>query len=133
ARGPGGQNPRRGPRRLGRLGGMTLSLRRSPFWPVFMDPVLRKVIPAVCVSDLGDAMSLVAISWLAIELAPPDRQALWVSVALAANALPSVAGLLLFGRWLRGRSGAQLAGWEATLRAVCLGSVPIMYFAHVLT
>lgn len=112
---------------------MTLSLRKSPWWPVFTDPVLKKVIPGIAVSDLGDAMSQVAISWLAIELAPPDQRALWVSVALAANTLPAVVGTVLFGRWLKSRSGAQLAGWDSTSRAVCLGAVPLMYYANVLT
>lgn len=112
---------------------MRLSLRRSPYWPVFTDPILKRVLPGIFVSDLGDGMSMVAISWLALQLAPPTQQALWVSVALAANTLPGVIGTVLLTRWLKGRSGAQLAGWEATLRAICLGAVPIMYATNILT
>lgn len=44
--------------------------RSSPYWPVLTHPRLRRVLPGLVISALGDGMSLVAISWLALQLAP---------------------------------------------------------------
>nr|WP_245603556.1 hypothetical protein [Salinispora cortesiana] len=63
-------------------------------------------------------MSLVAVSWLALQLAPPESRAIWAAVAIAAYTLPGTLGTVLFGRWLSGRGGAQLAAWDAVLRTV---------------
>ena len=98
-----------------------------PYWPVVRHPVLRRVLPGLTVSALGDGMSLVAVSWLALALAPPESRPTWVALAVAAYALPSALGALLFAPVLRHRSGAQLAGWDATLRALCLGAIPVAY------
>ncbi len=72
-------------------------------------------------------MSVVAISWLALQLAPGQQRGTWVALAIAAYTLPSAAGGVLFGRFMSGRSGAQLAGWNATLRAVALATIAIVY------
>ena len=107
-------------------------LTTSPYWPVLSHPVLRRVLPGLAVSALGDGMAIVAVSWLALQLAPPGERGAWVAVANAAYTLPSVAGTVLFGRWLAGRGGAQLAGWDATLRALALGAIPLAYALGVL-
>jgi predicted MFS family arabinose efflux permease len=78
-------------------------------------------------------MSIVAISWLALQLAPDGRRGTWVAIAVAAYALPSAAGGVLFGRFMTGRSGAQLAGWNAILRAVALAAIVISYATGHLT
>ena len=83
-------------------------------------------------SALGDGMCIVAVSWLALQLAPAGQGGVWVAVANAAYTLPSLAGTVLFGRRLAGRGGAQLAGWDATLRAVALGAIPLAYALGVL-
>ncbi|MDG4827825.1 MFS transporter [Solwaraspora sp. WMMD1047] len=95
-------------------------------------PVLRRLLPGFTLSYLGDAMSLLAVSWLAIQLAPGRAAGLWVAAAVAAYTLPGVLGTVLFGRLLAGRSGAQLAAWDATLRAAGLFLIPICYLAGVL-
>ncbi|GGM86029.1 MFS transporter [Dactylosporangium sucinum] len=87
-------------------------------------PVLRRLLPGLAFSALGDGMSIVAVSWLALEL---DPRPTWVAVAVAAYSLPSALGGVLFARWLRTRPGAQLAGWNAVLRAGCLGAVAVTY------
>lgn len=102
-------------------------LRSSPYWPVVTHPQWGRVLPGLFVSAIGDGMALVAVSWLALELAPPARRGLWVGFAVAAYTLPSGAGTLALGRLLRGRSGAQLAGWDAILRAGALAAVPVAY------
>ncbi|MET7868119.1 MFS transporter [Micromonospora taraxaci] len=107
--------------------------RSSPYWPVVSHPQLRRVLPGLAVSALGDGMAVVAVTWLAIQLAPPDQRGTWIAAAVAAYTLPSAAGTIVFGRLLRGRSGAQLAGWDAILRAGALAAIPLAHLADVLT
>jgi MFS family permease len=99
---------------------------------VLADPVLRRVLPGFTVSYLGDGMSAVAVSWLAIELAPPGQSGVLVALAVAAYTLPGAVGTVLFGRVMRGRSGARLTAWDATLRAVALAAIPVAYAAGAL-
>jgi hypothetical protein len=39
---------------------------------VLRQPRLRRVLPAMLVSAVGDGMSMVAVAWLAVQIAPPD-------------------------------------------------------------
>ncbi|MDG6108030.1 MFS transporter [Dactylosporangium aurantiacum] len=106
---------------------MRTGVRSSPYWPVVSHPQLGRVLPGLMVSALGDGMSLVAVTWLALQLAPDAHRGTWVAVAVAAYSLPSAAGGVLFGRFLRGRRGAQLAGWNALLRAGGLGAIAVTH------
>jgi DHA3 family macrolide efflux protein-like MFS transporter len=106
--------------------------RSSPYWPVVSHPLLRRVLPGLAVSAVGDGMSVVAISWLALQLAPDGRRATWLAVGVAAYSLPSAAGGVLFARFLAGRSGAQLAGWNAILRGASLAAIVGAYALGVL-
>jgi MFS family permease len=108
-------------------------LQAWPYWPALSHPALRRLLPGYALSALGDGMSAVAIAWLALELAPPARQGLWVAAALAAYSLPGALGMVVFGRWLRSRRGVGLAGADATLRAVALGAVGVLAWLHLLT
>ncbi|WP_083673227.1 MFS transporter [Micromonospora sp. CB01531] len=108
-------------------------LRSSPYWPVLSHPLLRRVLPGLAVSALGDGMSLIAVTWLAIQLAPHGQRGTWVAVAVAAYTLPSAAGTVIFGRLLSGRNGAQLAGWDAILRAAALAAIPAAHLFGVLS
>ncbi|GAB3209563.1 MFS transporter [Marinactinospora thermotolerans] len=105
---------------------------RTPYWPVLTHPLLRRILPGIGVSALGGGMSSVAVSWLAISLAPADQRAVWVTAAVTAYVLPGTLGVLVFGRLLNGRSGAQLAGWDAILRAVALAAIPLLHMAGAL-
>jgi DHA3 family macrolide efflux protein-like MFS transporter len=107
-------------------------VRSSPYRPVIGHAVMRRLLPGFAISYVGDGMSVVAVSWLAIQLAPPASRGAWVAAALAATTLPSLLGTLTFGRFMSGRSGAQLAGWDAILRATALGSIPVCYVSGVL-
>ncbi|MBQ1033044.1 MFS transporter [Micromonospora sp. SD19] len=107
--------------------------RSSPYWPVVSHPQLRRVLPGLAVSALGDGMAVVAVSWLAIQLVPHDQWGPWIAVTMAAYTLPSAAGTVVFGRLLRGRGGAQLAGWDAILRATALAAIPVAYLFGALT
>lgn len=97
----------------------------SPYRPVLTHPQLRRVLPGLAVSALGDGMSVVAVSWLALQLS--GASGTWVALAVAAYTLPAALGTVLFARLMRGRSGAQLAGWNALLRAGALGAIPVVY------
>ncbi|WKD36996.1 MFS transporter [Streptomyces xanthophaeus] len=77
-------------------------------------------------------MSVVAVAWLAIEIAPPGRSGLLLGAALAAYALPGAAGALLFGRWLRRLPAGRLLAADSRIRAVLLGCVPLAWAAGVL-
>src|SRR5205085_2709420 len=125
------RHPRRGPRKLSRqvkLGGsIARSLRRSPYIPVVTHPVLRRILPGIGLSSIGDGMSTVAISWLALQLASGPDRTTWVAAAVAAYSLPGIVGAVAFTRFLDGRPGAQLAGWDAALRTVFLGVIPVAH------
>ncbi|MFI6782653.1 MFS transporter [Micromonospora sp. NPDC050276] len=111
----------------------TRLLRTSPYWPVVSHPLLRRVLPGLTVSALGDGMAVVAVTWLAIQLAPHDQRGTWIAVAMAAYTVPSAAGTVVFGRLLRGRGGGQLAGWDAILRATALAAIPVAHLFGALT
>lgn len=114
------------------LGSVVRFVRASPYGPVVGHPVMRRLLPGFTVSFVGDGMSLVAVTWLAIQLAPPASRGAWVAAALAATMLPSLLGTLTLDRFMSGRSGAQLAGWDAMLRATVLGLIPVCYVFDVL-
>ncbi|WP_327576425.1 MULTISPECIES: MFS transporter [unclassified Streptomyces] len=107
-------------------------LRKQPYWPVVTHPRLRRILPGFALSYLGDGMALVATPVLALQLASGDNRGLWAALAVAANSLPGAIGGFVFGRFLKGKRGAQLSGWDATLRATCLAMIPIAYLLGVL-
>jgi predicted MFS family arabinose efflux permease len=92
----------------------------------------RRLMPALAASDLGDGMSLVAVTWLAVLIAPPGRAGLFVGAAVAAYALPGAAGALVFGRLLRPLPARRLLAADSTLRAVLLGCVPLAWATGLL-
>jgi MFS family permease len=99
---------------------------------VMRQPVLRRVLPGMLVSALGDGMSLVAVAWLAVQIAPPDQVGVWTGLAVAAYALPAPVGAALLARRVRRFRGAQLVAVDAALRAVALGLVAILAVAGLL-
>lgn len=109
------------------------AVRESPYRPVVTHPLLRRVLPGIGVSALGGGMSSLAISWLAMEIASPEQRSLWVAAAVTAYTLPGAIGTFAFGRLLNGRSGAQLAGWDALLRAVALTAIPLAHMLDALS
>lgn len=112
---------------------MFLVVKRTPYWPVLTHPVLRKVLPGIGLSSVGDGMSTVAIAWLALHIAPAGEKGTWVALAAAAYVLPGAVGAVAFDRLLRGRPGAQLAGWDAATRALMLGAIPLAFLVGALT
>ncbi|MFG2713216.1 MFS transporter [Streptomyces goshikiensis] len=110
----------------------TTRLLPRTYQSLFTYRELRRLLPALAVSDLGDGMSVVAVAWLAVQTAPPGRSGLYVGAALAAYALPGAVGALVFGRWLRRLPARRLLGMDCWLRALCLGGVPLAWATGVL-
>jgi hypothetical protein len=107
--------------------------RLGPYSRVLRQPTLRRVLPAALVSSLGDGMSLVAVAWLAILLAPPAQRGVWTGLAVAAYALPATVGTAILGPLVRRLDGARLVALDASLRAVALGAVAGLAAAGVLS
>ncbi|QES58461.1 MFS transporter [Streptomyces venezuelae] len=110
----------------------TTRLLPRTYRPLFAHADFRRLLPALAASDLGDGMSVVAVAWLAIEIAPPGQSGMLLGAALAAYALPGAAGALLFGRWLRRLHPGRLLAADSRIRAVLLGCVPLAWAAGVL-
>jgi MFS family permease len=104
----------------------------SAYRPLFGHIEFRRLLPALAASDLGDGMSVVAVAWLAVEIAPPDRSGLLVGAAIAAYALPGAVGALVFGRWLRRLPAQRLLAADSWIRATLLGCVPLAWLLGVL-
>jgi MFS family permease len=95
-------------------------------------PVLRRVLPGMLVSALGDGMSMVAVAWLAVEIAPPGQAGIWTGLAVAAYALPAPVGAAVLARVVRRWRAAQLVAADASLRAVALSAVAMLAVAGLL-
>ena len=92
-------------------------------------PVLRRVLPGLLVSALGDGMSMVAVAWLAVQIAPAGQAGAWTGLAVAAYALPAPIGAAVLARQMRRLGAAQLVAADASLRAVALGAVALLAVA----
>jgi Major Facilitator Superfamily len=95
-------------------------------------PVLRRVLPAMLLSAIGDGMSVVAVAWLAVHIAPADRAGAWTGLAVAAYALPATFGAAALARLVRGLPATALVTLDAALRAVALGTIAALAIAGIL-
>jgi hypothetical protein len=95
--------------------------------PVFANRVLRRMLPAFAVSAIGDGLSAVGVAWLAIRIASPADRDLVVGLAVAAYTLPGAAGAVALARPLRALAARHLVAADATLRAVTLSMIPLLY------
>jgi DHA3 family macrolide efflux protein-like MFS transporter len=100
------------------------------YWPVITHPTLRRLLPGMAVSYLGDGISVIAVVLLAQEL---TGNAALVGLAVTMSTLPGAVGALTLRRWLSGWSGADLARWDATWRFAVLGAIPLAYAAGLLS
>jgi hypothetical protein len=94
-------------------------------------PVLRRVLPGMLVSACGDGMSMVAVAWLAVQIAPPDQAGVLTGWRWRrTRCRPGRRALL--ARFVRPFRGAQLVAVDAAVRAVALGLVAILAAAGLL-
>ncbi|WP_328474184.1 MFS transporter [Actinoplanes sp. NBC_00393] len=103
-----------------------LETRTSPIARLLRNPVLRRVLPATLVSALGDGMSMVAVAWLAVQIAPAGQAGVWTGLAVAAYALPAPLGVVLLAKPMRALRASQLMASDAALRALTLGAIAIL-------
>jgi MFS family permease len=96
---------------------------------VLEQPLLRRILPGMAVSALGDGMSMVAVAWLAVQIAPAGQAAAWTGLAVAAYTLPATLGAGLFSRLLRRFSGLDLVAVDASVRAMALGTIAVLAVA----
>ncbi|MEU7823575.1 MFS transporter [Catellatospora sp. NPDC049133] len=89
-------------------------------------PALRWIMPAQLVSALGDGMSMVAVAWLAVQIAPDGQAGVWTGLAVAAYALPAPLGAAVLAPLMRRLRAAQLVAADASVRAVTLGAVAVL-------
>jgi MFS family permease len=104
----------------------------SAYGRVLRRPVLRRVMPAMAVSAIGDGMSLVAVAWLAVGIAPPGQAGVWTALAVAAYALPATFGAAVLARFVRRLPSTGLVTADAALRAVALGTIAALAIAGAL-
>src|SRR5215470_3287809 len=102
------------------------------FGRVLGRPVLRRVMPAMALSAIGDGMSLVAVAWLAVGVAPPGQAGVWTALAVAAYALPATFGAAVLARFVRRLPSTALVTADAALRAVALGTIAGLAIANAL-
>jgi MFS family permease len=102
------------------------------FGRVLGRPVLRRIMPAMLLSAIGDGMSVVAVAWLALQIAPPDESGVWTALAVAAYTLPATLGAAVLARLVRRLPSTALVTVDATLRAGTLGTVAALAIAGAL-
>ena len=106
----------------------------GPHRSLFADPAFRRLMPAFALSDLGDGMTVVAVAWLALALAPEGGRGharrRWRSPP---TSCPAPLGALLLGRWLRRLPARRLVIADAGLRAALLGAIALAHVAGALT
>ncbi|WP_262286690.1 MFS transporter [Micromonospora sp. MA102] len=95
-------------------------------------PVLRRTLPGMLVSSLGDGMSMVAVAWLAVQIAPAGQAGVWTGLAVAAYALPAPLGAAVLARLVRRMRAAHLVAADASVRATALGAVAILAVSGLL-
>jgi MFS family permease len=100
---------------------------------VLRHPDLRGIMPAMLVSALGDGMSMVAVAWLAVQIAPTGQAGVWTGLAVAAYALPATFGAAALSRLVRRLPALRLVAADASLRAVALGLIAVLAVAGLLS
>jgi predicted MFS family arabinose efflux permease len=100
---------------------------------LFADQRLRRLMPVFALSDLGDGMTVVAVAWMALALAPEGGQGALIGIAVAAYILPGALGALVLRRWMQRLPPPRLLIIDSGLRALLLGAIPVAYVADVLT
>jgi hypothetical protein len=76
--------------------------------------------------DQAEPMSMVAVAWLAVQIAPAGQAGVWTGLAVAAYALPAPLGVILLAKPMRALRASQLMASDAALRALTLGAIAIL-------
>ncbi|GAA2378310.1 hypothetical protein Cme02nite_19410 [Catellatospora methionotrophica] len=106
---------------------LTNRLVPAAYRDVLRVPGFRRLLSGETVSYLGDGLSVVAITLLAIAIAAPEHTALVVGAAVAAYTLPAALGALALAPWLRRLDARTLVTANALLRAGGLGTAAVLH------
>jgi predicted MFS family arabinose efflux permease len=98
-------------------------LALQPYRTLLRNRRMRQLLVGMCVSSAGDGMSVVAVPWMAVRLAPHDATGLFVGGAVAAYTLPGAIGAVLLSRLLRRRSARGLVIANCTVRTVLFSAI----------
>jgi predicted MFS family arabinose efflux permease len=101
--------------------------------PVLAQPIFRRLFPGFVVSSVGDGMSVIAVGWLALELAAGANEGLIVGAAVAAYTLPGIVAGFALGGVFGGMSARRLLLLDSALRAASLGTIPVLALLGALT
>lgn len=105
---------------------------RDGYLRVARHPRFGRVLPGLLLSGLGDGISLVAIPWLALEIAGGQDAGLLVGAALACFQLPGALAVPLLSGVIRRLAPNRLAAADGLLRAVMLVLLPVLAATHLL-
>ncbi|BBB01809.1 hypothetical protein RVR_9390 [Actinacidiphila reveromycinica] len=109
-----------------------LLLLPPAYRPLFTHRPVRRLLAALAACDLGDGMSMVAVAWTALSIAPTGDAGILLGAAVAAYALPGALGALVLAPRLRRVPARRLLAADSCLRAVLLGCVPLAWALGVL-
>lgn len=104
----------------------------QPYRAVLRHAAMPSLLLAFGLSLLGDGMSTVTVSWLAIEIAPHGRSGILVGLSVAAYTLPGALGALVLNRWLRRLPARKLLVADCGLRTAMLAAIPVASALHLL-
>lgn len=105
---------------------------RTPYAAALRSPVLRRLLPGLALSAVGDGMLVVALAWLALDLAPPGSGGTWVAICSASAVLPGLVVALVAAGPLGRVDPVGLGTADATVHAAALGAVPVLSAAGLL-
>ena len=105
-------------------------LAQHPYIGVLANPHLKRLYLGLFIASLGGGMAVVAVPWLALEIAGSVNRAFAVAAAGTAAFLPGIPVSLLAGlrRWrIRSRSILLV---DAALRVACFGLLGALALLH---
>ncbi|MFB9688795.1 MFS transporter [Amycolatopsis plumensis] len=93
------------------------------FVVVKQHPAFRRFWLGMLISRTGDVVTVVAISWLVLEMAGPAE----LGLVLVCQGLPRVVAGPIAGRLLDRMPPRLLLGWDNAVRGVLIGLVPVLW------
>src|SRR4051812_10736797 len=87
------------------------------------NPSFRRFWLGMLISRTGDVVTVVAISWLVLELAGPAA----LGLVVLCQGLPRVVAGPIAGRLLDRVQPRLLLGWDNAVRGVLIGLVPVLW------
>lgn len=93
----------------------------------------RWLVLGLGLSNLGDALSIIAVPWLAVEMSTAEQRPLAVTAAVLAYSLPGAVVGLAAPRLPARLTSRQLLLANSSLRAAALAAIPILHWAGYLS